>query len=464
MAATAISLHFRTRHRRRPISNPPTLHFFSSSSSSSTPSDSTNAEDRHTPSSPPPPPPQSQSQSQSQSSWSSYFSDVKARLKQNPSHQQQQIRNPLPPFSFAQTPSKAASHEKIRKNLAEFSLRHAAPHPADNSSPQQQQPLSIQELYKRRSENSAIEASNEGRGGGNRSFDAIRESLRQMKPKQAANNTNQATNNNDPLSLLRFKDILKMKPVDPNGGTDNQLPDKVFGKEMREKKEKKENEWSARTEFLRNYTFDELGQKLRKLRPEGKKGEWFSFGELNERLMKLRELEEKEAEERRSGLNFAELRQSLMFLSMSKDEKTKKQNLQRLDVLGQLGGTPNFMLSPPKEHLVEKYFHPDNMSSSEKMKLELQKVRDEFKMSESDCGSARVQVAQLTTKIKHLSTALHKKDKHSRKGLQAMVQRRKKLLKYLRRTDWDSYCLVLSKLGLRDNPDFKILTYPRKST
>lgn len=38
-----------------------------------------------------------------------------------------------------------------------------------------------------------------------------------------------------------------------------------------------------------------------------------------------------------------------------------------------------------------QYFHPDNMSSAENMKLELAKVRDEFKMSESDCGSARVQ-------------------------------------------------------------------------
>ncbi|XP_040364645.1 30S ribosomal protein S15-like [Rosa chinensis] len=95
------------------------------------------------------------------------------------------------------------------------------------------------------------------------------------------------------------------------------------------------------------------------------------------------------------------------------------------------------------------------MSSPEKLKIELGKVRDEFKMSESNCGSARVQVAQLTTKIKHLSSILHKKDKHSLKGLQAMVQRRKKLLKYLRRTDWDSYCLVLSKLGLRDTPDVK---------
>lgn len=38
-----------------------------------------------------------------------------------------------------------------------------------------------------------------------------------------------------------------------------------------------------------------------------------------------------------------------------------------------------------------QYFHPDNMSSAEKLKLELKRVRDEFKMSESDCGSARLQ-------------------------------------------------------------------------
>jgi hypothetical protein len=38
-----------------------------------------------------------------------------------------------------------------------------------------------------------------------------------------------------------------------------------------------------------------------------------------------------------------------------------------------------------------QYFHPDHMSSEEKMKLELHRVRDEFKMSENDCGSARVQ-------------------------------------------------------------------------
>jgi ribosomal protein S15P/S13E len=43
-----------------------------------------------------------------------------------------------------------------------------------------------------------------------------------------------------------------------------------------------------------------------------------------------------------------------------------------------------------------QYFHPDDMSSEEKMKLELQKLRDELKMSENDCGSARVQSKCLT--------------------------------------------------------------------
>ena len=38
-----------------------------------------------------------------------------------------------------------------------------------------------------------------------------------------------------------------------------------------------------------------------------------------------------------------------------------------------------------------QYNHPDNMSAAEKMKIELAKVREEFKMSESDCGSIRVQ-------------------------------------------------------------------------
>lgn len=297
--------------------------------------------------------------------------------------------------------------------------------------------------------------------GGKLSFDAIRESLRQLRL------TNDSSQNErrsgDPMSLSAFKNSLKLKPGPESapvfGGTDS-LPVSVFGKE-RERKEGEKETMAMKTEFVKMYSYGELGEKLRKLRPsvlEGKKeGDTlgFSLSELNERLMKLREMEEKETESSIGGLSYKDLRESLVWLRLTETEKAKKNSIQRLDILGQLGRTPNFMLQPPKEHLVEKYFHPDNMSSAEKMKIELAKVRDEFKMSDSDCGSARVQVAQLTTKIKHLSSVLHKKDKHSIKGLQAMVQRRKRILKYLRRTDWDSYCLVLSKLGLRDNPNYK---------
>lgn len=243
------------------------------------------------------------------------------------------------------------------------------------------------------------------------------------------------------------------------GGAESVLPSSIFGRELRDKRDGESP--ASRTEFLKMYTYDELGAKLKKLRPaeaaSGKKKDWFSLEELNDRLRKLREIEEKETSSRVGGLSFKDLRDCLEKLERSSNENMKKSSMQRLALLGQIGGqvTPSFMLSPPKEHLVDKYSHPDNMSSAEKMKLELAKVRDEFKMSESDCGSSRVQIAQLTTKIKHLSSSLHKKDKHSRKGLIAMVQRRKKLLKYLRRTDWESYCYVLSKLGLRDNPDYK---------
>ncbi|KAH9290634.1 hypothetical protein KI387_034751, partial [Taxus chinensis] len=84
---------------------------------------------------------------------------------------------------------------------------------------------------------------------------------------------------------------------------------------------------------------------------------------------------------------------------------------QRLALLGQLGGqpTPSYMISPPKDELVQRYFHPDNMSSKEKLKLELNKVKEDFKIHASDCGSSHVQVAQLTTKIKYLAQVLRKK-------------------------------------------------------
>lgn len=456
MAATTISLQLR---RNTLLKNPNSIKFFSSSSSSS--------------SIPQPPPPQNDNDettpsNQSQPSFSSYLKDLK-QTSQQPFQQTQQPRSPFQQtFQRSQTqfqqtqPTKAASFEEIRKNLAEFRNRTAAPPPPGLNNSQSQFPspsrgasnISFQELYKKNVE-SRGNATSENTGstgiGGKMSYDMIRESLKQLRMNKPVE-VNKGSNNNNVLGGSKLTDSLfGNTTTNVYGG--GSLPAKVFGKEGSKKKEGESGE--KKTKFLRMYTYGDLGEKLKMLRPEEakeNKGKWFSLKELSERLIKLRDNEEKESEA--DTKVYKGIRESLQKLASENDDK-KKSSVHRIDILGQLGGTPNYMLSPPKEDLVEKYFHPDHMSSADKMKIELKRVRDEFKMSESDCGSSRVQVAQLTTKIKHLSSTLHKKDKHSRKGLQAMVQQRKKLLKYLRRTDWDSYCFVLDKLGLRDNPDYK---------
>ena len=75
----------------------------------------------------------------------------------------------------------------------------------------------------------------------------------------------------------------------------------------------------------------------------------------------------------------------------------------------------------------------------------------ELKMHEKDTGSSEVQVALLTDKIETLSKHIKefKKDKHSSVGLLRAVNRRKKVLEYLKKNKMDSYKNVLSKLNLR---------------
>jgi len=70
---------------------------------------------------------------------------------------------------------------------------------------------------------------------------------------------------------------------------------------------------------------------------------------------------------------------------------------------------------------------------------------------EKDTGSSEVQIALLTEKIENLSKHIkqYKKDKHSSVGLLKAVNRRKKLLDYLKRNKIDSYKNVLTKLNLR---------------
>jgi len=75
----------------------------------------------------------------------------------------------------------------------------------------------------------------------------------------------------------------------------------------------------------------------------------------------------------------------------------------------------------------------------------------ELAMHEKDTGSSEVQIAQLTDKIENLSNHIKKfkKDKHSSVGLLKAVNRRKKLLSYLKKNKLESYQNILSKLNLR---------------
>tara|TARA_Y100001970_G_scaffold128565_1_gene158717 strand:- start:899 stop:1147 length:249 start_codon:yes stop_codon:yes gene_type:complete len=70
---------------------------------------------------------------------------------------------------------------------------------------------------------------------------------------------------------------------------------------------------------------------------------------------------------------------------------------------------------------------------------------------EKDTGSSEVQIALLTDKIENLSEHMKKfkKDKHSSVGLLKAVNRRKKLLDYLKKNKIDSYKELLTKLNLR---------------
>ena len=78
-------------------------------------------------------------------------------------------------------------------------------------------------------------------------------------------------------------------------------------------------------------------------------------------------------------------------------------------------------------------------------------IIEEYRLGESDTGSPEVQVALLSNRISDLTEHFnsHKKDHHSRQGLLRMVNRRRKLLDYLKEQDSDRYRQLIARLGLR---------------
>jgi len=80
-----------------------------------------------------------------------------------------------------------------------------------------------------------------------------------------------------------------------------------------------------------------------------------------------------------------------------------------------------------------------------------EKIIKKFGKNASDTGLPEVQIALLSEQIRGLTehAQVHKKDHHSRRGLIMMVGARRRLLKYLRRTNLESYTKLIKELGLR---------------
>jgi len=78
-------------------------------------------------------------------------------------------------------------------------------------------------------------------------------------------------------------------------------------------------------------------------------------------------------------------------------------------------------------------------------------IIEEYRLDDTDTGSPEVQVALLSARIAELTDHFsdHKKDHHSRQGLLRMVNRRRKLLDYLKAKDSDRYRKLIKSLGLR---------------
>lgn len=80
-----------------------------------------------------------------------------------------------------------------------------------------------------------------------------------------------------------------------------------------------------------------------------------------------------------------------------------------------------------------------------------QQIIKDFQKTQNDVGSSEVQIALLTEEINNLTEHLkqHIHDFHSKRGLQKMVGRRKKLLNYLKENDVVSYREIIKRLNLR---------------
>ena len=90
----------------------------------------------------------------------------------------------------------------------------------------------------------------------------------------------------------------------------------------------------------------------------------------------------------------------------------------------------------------------ENMGIAEPQKRQ---TIEQFRVHQTDTGSPEVQVALLSQRIEHLTGhfKVHVKDHHSRRGLLMLVGQRRRLLDYLRNTDFARYQNLIQRLGIR---------------
>ena len=262
------------RYRRFP-SAPSLIRFFSNSSSDPPPKSANASVEK---------PPQSQSNSP--------FTDIKSTLKNNSS----QARN-----HGSSRISGSGSSQDLSINLAKFQRRSAAP-PPKSESPS----TSFETLYKQNVAAGANSSDPSNLRGHDIDLSKLRENLKNLKSQP---NTEMAG-----MSLRRR-----------NVGSSDVS---VIGKDMEDGngREGETEEEVTMTEYLKMYREEELGEKLKMLRPEGKKEDgWFSLEELNERLVKLRQAEKKEVKNQR--WNFSVLRNVIGTLE---DDKAKNEAVPRM--------------------------------------------------------------------------------------------------------------------------------------
>jgi len=85
------------------------------------------------------------------------------------------------------------------------------------------------------------------------------------------------------------------------------------------------------------------------------------------------------------------------------------------------------------------------------VKEQKQTIIENFKLHDTDTGSAEVQIALLSERINYLSEhfKVHKGDHHSRRGLLKLVSQRRRLLDYLKAENKGRYSKLIERLGLR---------------